>query len=80
MYCCKSAIEALEKGAKHVLVSLLLTFNYFTPFSSVSIVNFENLFFCWHLIDLGLTRCNLMQGYFQAFLCPVYGHKNSILN
>ena len=36
-----------------VLVSLLLTLNYFTPCSSVSIVNFEQLNAYWVLTGSG---------------------------
>ena len=32
-----------------VLVSLLLTFNIFIPFSGVSILDFEHVFICWAL-------------------------------
>ena len=45
--CLKLTIETLEKVVKHfhgngvVLIPLLLTITYFTPCSSVSIVNFD---------------------------------------
>ena len=34
-----------------VLTSLMLTLTYFTPFSNISIVDFERLFVCWEATD-----------------------------
>ena len=41
-----------------VLVFLLLTCTYFTPFSSVSIVNFEDVIASWAIIFKSLTSSN----------------------
>ena len=55
--CSKLTIETLERSVEYVqsliyvngivLVPLLLPLNYFTPFSSVSIVNFEHVMVGW---------------------------------
>ena len=53
--CSKLTIETLEQGVKYtngvVLVSLLLTLNIFHTFSSVSIVNFEQVNAGWDAFD-----------------------------
>ena len=58
--CSKSAIETQEKSVENVevaIVSLLLTLNIFSTFSSVSIVNVEHgmyLFGCWVYVPMEL--------------------------
>ena len=75
--CSKSTIETLEKGVKYVQINhkdikttsmtsfwclycWLLT--YFTPFSSVSIVDFEQVNVSWNTLKISLT--------FFRLICP----------
>ena len=41
--------ELFAKIVNGILVSLLLTWNLFTPFCNVSIVDFKQVIVCWYV-------------------------------
>ena len=82
--CSKLTIEIQEQGVKYVQinnkrhqndangVSLLLTWIYFTPYSSVSIVNFEHVNDSWVLAN-GLFLYPLQISESQKFCNVIRG-------
>ena len=72
--CSKLIIETLEQGVKYVR-SCLLTLAYFTPYSNVSIVNFQHVIAGW--FDL---LVNLKVHLLYMSMIFVFGFSNSTLN